>query len=187
MIELAEGQWERSTIERALVSYGWARPADESGGVVVEWGGGPGSPHFFGRAPGDERVGWRIELGGGPTGPEDHSSYVRLPCALFWPAFGEEPADADPDDEDELDGQYGDDWARLPDAARADFHAEYRRIGALIRAELGEPLEVTEGELDEYTESWHLAGLRVTLCRTDDLNSYSHYDVITLGVGPARD
>lgn len=184
MVALTAVPWERTALERKFVEFGWAPAVRSDGKPRVEWAGGAGSPHFFGRDPSGDGRGSRLELGDAPEGPTHPSSYIQLPCALFWPAFGDEPSDMDPDDSDDLDGEYNADWTRFPDAARVDFHREFGRIGALLRAELGSPDASFGGEMDEYREVWHRGELQLELHRTDDLNSYSHYDVIQLRVTP---
>ncbi|MFI5942642.1 hypothetical protein ACIBCB_20630 [Streptomyces uncialis] len=210
---LTDGPWDRSTIENALVRQGWAAEAPD-GRPAVEWGGGAAAPHFFGTDPPSAGIGPRLELGAAPgTDDGQGASFVQLPCALFWPAFGEEPplphgraaqdddledpetdydededgeedGGTDLDEADDLDGEYGPAWHRAPDARRAHFRAEYARLSGLIRAELGAPLHSTSGEMDTHEETWERAGLSLTLHRGDDLNTYSHYDVITVRVGP---
>ncbi|MFE9422246.1 hypothetical protein ACFYNO_04685 [Kitasatospora sp. NPDC006697] len=202
VIGLADGRWDQGELERAFLAHGWAE-ADESGDVVVGWGGGACAPHFFGSGSGfgcgsgsgsgsgegegegdgdGEALGWRFELGDRPVDGGPEGSFVQLPCALFWPPFGAEPEDGD---EDDLDEDYSAAWARRPDAGRDEFRAEYERLGGLVRALLGEPVEVVEEELDCCQEVWERNGLQVVLQRSDDVNSYSYYDVINLRVGPA--
>lgn len=182
MVGLTEGPWDQVEIGRAFLEYGWAQ-ADEDGAAVVEWSGGAGSPHFFGEAAG-ESIGWRFELGDPPTSGGPESSFVQLPCALFWPPFGAEPEDVE-GEEDDLDEEFSADWVRSPDARRAGFHADYDRLGALLRDELGEPEKIIEGSMDDRQEVWHRNGLQIVLHRSDDINTYSHYDVINLRIGPA--
>ncbi|MEU6971390.1 hypothetical protein AB0A71_27340 [Kitasatospora aureofaciens] len=182
LVGLAEGAWDQAEVERAFLEYGWAE-ADEAGAAVVEWGAGPCAPHFFGEAAGD-MVGWRFELGDPPVDGGPESSFVQLPCALFWPPFGAEPDDVD-GEEGDLDEEFSADWVRFPDAPRAEFHAEYDRLGALLRAELGEPSKVIPADMDDRQEVWHRNGLQIVLHRSDDINTYSHYDVINLRIGPA--
>lgn len=178
MVDLASGPWERARIEKAFVSYGWASPGPD-GGAQVEWGGGPCAPQSLdGADPG--LAGWYLELGEPPDGGDSSESFIRLPCALFWPAFGAE--DDGGSDEDDIDEDYPPAWRRHPDARRADFHAEYDRLGALLRDRLGEPDHVLVGEMDEYREIWRCGEAAVVLHRTDDISSYSQYDVIMLCV-----
>lgn len=47
-----------------------------------------------------------------------------------------------------------------------------------MRAELGEPDKRTEGV--EPAESWLRDGFEIRLEMTDDVNSYSHYDLIAV-------
>ncbi|MCM2392083.1 hypothetical protein [Streptomyces albipurpureus] len=184
MVALTAVPWEREPLERKFIEYAWAPVAPTGGKPQVGWGGGAGSPHYFGQDSTDAGCGRRLELGDAPGGPAHTSGFIQLPCALFWPAFGDEPADLDPDDSDDLDGEYNADWIRFPTASRVDFRGEYGRIGALLRAELGAPDASFGGEMDEYREVWYRQGLQLELHRTDDLNSYSHYDVIQLRVTP---
>ncbi|MEW1548874.1 hypothetical protein [Streptomyces tsukubensis] len=194
---LTEHSWDRPGLEEAMVRYGWARPGPD-GRPGIEWGGGAAGPHNVDEPAGDEDggIGWRLELGD-PPGEGNGETFVRLPCALYWPAFGDEPdepdrpdelvgeeeADGEEDDlDDDLDDDYGPAWIRQLDATRADLHAEYDRLGRLIRTELGEPDESGSGELDERWERWNRKAGRVVLELTDDLNSYSHYDVVALCV-----
>lgn len=175
--------WTREEVEAALVRAGWA-----SGDEPVEWAGGAGSPHFFG----EEENGWRLELGDEPGAP---TSAIRLPCALFWPALDVPDADddaddyddeddfADEDEEDDLDDEYAEVWHRDRDADRDAFDLEFERLSDLLRARLGEPGKRTEGALP--VETWHHNGAEVTLEMTDDINSYSHYDVIAVLLRPA--
>ncbi|MEU5403298.1 hypothetical protein ABZ348_28860 [Streptomyces sp. NPDC005963] len=184
LVALRDLPWERPVLEAAFVAHGWATVGPGAAGPAVEWGGGGAAPHFFGGDSSEEGSGRRLELGDAPDGPAGGAGFVQLPCALFWPAFGEEPEEADPDDDDDLDEEYGSDWERFPEATRADFHREYDRIGALLRAELGEPDASFGGELDEHREVWYCTGVQLELHRTDDLNSYSHYDVILVRIAP---
>ncbi|MFE3017496.1 hypothetical protein [Streptomyces sp. NPDC059256] len=186
MVALSDLPWERAALEDAFVAHNWAVVEAGAAGPAVEWGGGGAAPHFFGEDSSDDGCGRRLELGGAPDGPAGGAGFVQLPCALFWPAFGEEPEDAEPDESDDLDADYGPDWERFPEATRADFHREYDRIGALLRAELGEPDESFDGEMDERREVWYCTGVQLELHRTDDLNSYSHYDVILVRIAPLR-
>ncbi|MFI6284595.1 hypothetical protein ACIBCM_07535 [Streptomyces sp. NPDC051018] len=182
LVALAGRGWDRSELEDVFLRHGWAR-LGAGGRPEIAWGGGAASPHDI-DGGGEGGIGWRLELGD-PPGKGAEDAYVRLSCALFWPAFGEEPQDAEhtEDEEDDLDGDYGPAWIRRPGATRADFHAEYDRLGALIRAELGEPDRTTSADMDEYGEIWNRDTGEVVLQRTDDINSYSHYDVIALRVG----
>jgi hypothetical protein len=181
LIALAERPWDRSQLEDVFLRHGWARPGTDER-PDIEWGGGGAAPHDI-EGDGDDGVGWRLELGDAP-GEGAGEAYVLLPCALYWPAFGEEPED---DDEDDLDGDYGPQWSRRPEATRADFHAEFDRLGALIREELGEPDETGSADLDEHWETWRRKAGEIALRRTDDINSYSHYDVIALRVDLTAD
>ena len=167
--------WTPAGVQAALVRAGWAVQGDP-----VEWSGGPGSPHFFG----DEDNGWRLELGEAPGQPD---ASVRLPCALFWPALDiDEDADdydeddfaAGEDDADDLDDEYAEAWERDQDAERDVFDDEFARLSDLLRAELGDPDKRTEGLAPE--ETWHRDGFEIRLEMTDDVNSYSHYDVIAI-------
>lgn len=168
--------WTRAGVEAALVAAGWATE-----GEPVEWEAGASAPFFFG----DGDNGWRLELGAVPGSP---GASVRLPCALFWPALDiDEDADgyddefafaADDDDEDDLDDEYGAVWERDHDAERDVFDDEFARLSGLLRAELGEPDKRTEGL--EPEEIWHRDGFEVRLEMTDDVNSYSHYDLIAI-------
>jgi hypothetical protein len=168
------GVWTRAGVEAAFARAGWS-------GESVEWAGGAGSPHFFG----EEDNGWRLELGDEPGSP---TAAVRLPCALFWPALDVDDEDpdlydeADLDEEDDLDDEYADVWTRDPDADRDAFDQEFERLSDLLRAELGEPVKRTEGVLPQ--ETWQRDGFEVALEMTDDINSYSHYDVIAVIVRP---
>lgn len=172
--------WTRADVEAAFTGAGWA---DED--RPVEWSGGAAAPHLVG-----EPGGWRLELGAAPGSP---GAAVRLPCALFWPALGaddlesdlDQDFDPDPDDEpaDDLDDEYTDVWERDEEADRDDFDREFVRVGALLRAELGEPDEAVGGI--EPTELWRRDGLEIALEMTDDVHSYSHYDLIAVTVRPA--
>lgn len=168
--------WTQGGVEAALVKAGWATEGDR-----FEWEAAAASPHFFG----DEDNGWRLELGDAPGSP---GAGVRLPCALFWPARDldedddaydddDEFATAE-DDEDDLDDEYATVWARDPDAERDVFDDEFARLSDLLRAELGEPAKRTEGL--EPVETWHHDGFEIRLEMTDDINSYSHYDLIAI-------
>lgn len=163
--------WTRSGVEAALVRAGWAA-ADEP----VEWENGAGAPHFFG----GEVNGWRLELGNPPGSPD---AAVRLPCALFWPGLDEDldddlDDDDDEDEEDDLDDEYATVWERTPDADRDQFDQEFDRLSELLTAELGEPGKRVEGAFP--VETWQHNGFEVVLEMTDDINSYSHYDVIAI-------
>ena len=167
--------WTREGVEAALVKAGWASRSDR-----FEWEAAASSPHFFG----DEDNGWRLELGDVPGEPE---AAVRLPCALFWPALDPDEDDdaydddefaADEDDEDDLDDEYAAVWERDPNAERDVFDDEFARLSNLLRAELGEPDKRTEGL--EPAETWHRDGFEIRLEMTDDINSYSHYDLIAI-------
>ncbi|MFF3554919.1 hypothetical protein ACWD4V_20630 [Streptomyces tsukubensis] len=187
---LTEHSWDRPGLEETMLRYGWARPGPD-GRPAIEWGGGAAGPHNIDDPAADEDggIGWRLELGD-PPGEGSGGTFVRLPCALYWPAFGDEPDEADEADgegeadgeEDDLDDDYGRAWIRQPDATRAELHAEYDRLGRLIRTELGEPDESGSGDLDERWEQWNRKAGRVVLELTDDINSYSHYDVVALRV-----
>jgi len=170
--------WTRAGVETALLRAGWAAAGD-----TVEWSGGAGSPHFFG----DEENGWRLELGDPPGEP---GGSLRLPCALFWPALDIDEDDdldddlaADEEDIDDLDDEYAESWERDPDADRDAFEDEFARLSDLLRAELGEPDKRTEGL--EPEETWHRDGFEIRLEMTDDINSYSHYDLIAIQVRAA--
>jgi hypothetical protein len=168
--------WTRAGVETALVGAGWA-----TGGAPPEWSAGASSPHYFG----GEDNGWRLELGDPPGEP---GASIRMPCALFWPALDiDEDADyddddgdfaADEDEEDDLDDEYAALWERDPAAERDVFDDEFARLSDLLRAELGEPDKRTEGL--EPSEIWHRDGLEIRLEMTDDINSYSHYDLIAV-------
>jgi hypothetical protein len=174
------GDWTRAGVETALVRAGWAASGDS-----VEWAGGPGSPHFFG----GEENGWRLELGEAPGEP---GASLRLPCALFWPALDlDEDADdydeddfaAGEEDADDLDDEYAEAWERDQDAERDVFDDEFARLSDLLRVELGDPDKRTEGL--EPEETWHRDGFEIRLEMTDDVNSYSHYDLIAIQVRAA--
>jgi hypothetical protein len=168
--------WTREGVAAALVAAGWATE-----GAKLEWEAGASAPHFFGT----EENGWRLELGDAPGEP---GAAVRLPCALFWPALDvdeddeafddEDDVPADEDDEDDLDDEYAAVWARDPDAERDAFDDEFARLSNLLRAELGEPDKHTEGL--EPEEIWHRDGFEIRLEMTDDINSYSNYDLIAV-------
>lgn len=167
--------WTRDGVEEALVRVGWAME-----GEPVEWTGGASSPHFFG----GEDNGWRLELGDPPGDP---GASIRLPCALFWPALDidEDADDYDEDDfasgaedTDDLDDEYAEVWERDPEADRDAFDDEFTRLSDLLRAELGDPDKHTEGL--EPEETWHRDGFEVKLEMTDDINSYSQYDLIAI-------
>ncbi|HEX6360569.1 hypothetical protein [Actinophytocola sp.] len=168
--------WTPAGVEAALLQAGWA-----VAGTPVEWSGGAGSPHFFG----DEENGWRLELGDPPGEP---GGSLRLPCALSWPALDiDEDADdfdddfeSDVEDVDDLDDEYAESWERDPDADRDAFEDEFARLSNLLRAELGEPDKRTEGL--EPEETWHRDGFEIRLEMTDDINSYSHYDLIAIQI-----
>ncbi|MFJ8232838.1 hypothetical protein ACIQ9E_23295 [Streptomyces sp. NPDC094448] len=186
---LTEHPWDRPGLEETMLRYGWARPGQD-GRPAVGWGGGAAEPHRADDSAAEEDggIGWRLELGDAP-GEGAVETFVRLPCALYWPAFGDEPDEAEggadddeDDDEDDLDDDYGPAWIRQPGATRADLHAEYERLGRLIRTELGAPDESGSGELDERREEWNRRAGRIVLELTDDINSYSHYDVVALRI-----
>jgi hypothetical protein len=167
--------WTREGVHAALVETGWATE-----GEPMEWEAGASAPHFFGA----EDNGWRLELGDPPGEP---GAAVRLPCALFWPAldieedpdgYDDEDFAADEDDEDDLDDEYAAVWERDSDAERDVFDDEFARLSDLLRAELGEPDKRTEGL--EPEECWHRDGFEIRLEMTDDINSYSHYDLIAI-------
>jgi hypothetical protein len=173
--------WTRTDVETALVRAGWAIE-----GEPVDWEGGAGTPHYFG----DEDNGWRLELNDAPGSP---GASLRLPCALFWPAldidedaedYDEEDAFAGAaDDEDDLDDEYAEVWERDPEADRDLFDDEFARLSDLLRAELGEPDKRTEGL--KPTESWHRDGFEIRLEMTDDINSYSQYDLVAISLRAA--
>lgn len=168
--------WTREGVEAALVRAGWANE-----GEPPEWSAAASAPHYFG----DEDNGWRLELGDPPGEP---GASIRLPCALFWPAldidedadddYDEDDFTADEDEEDDLDDEYAAVWDRDPAAERDAFDDEFARLSDLLRAELGEPDKHTEGL--EPSESWHRDGFEIRLEMTDDINSYSHYDLIAV-------
>ncbi len=170
------GDWTRAGVESALVAAGWANEGER-----LEWAAGASAPHFFG----EEDNGWRLELGDAPG--EDGAS-VRLPCALYWPALDidEDADDYDDDDdftgadgeEDDLDDEYASVWARDADADRDAFDDEFARLSDLLRTQLGEPDKRTEGL--EPIETWFSEGFEIRLEMTDDVNSYSHYDLIAI-------
>lgn len=167
------GDWTPSGVESALVVAGWAREGER-----VEWSAGASAPHFFG----DEDNGWRLEFG---DEPGREGAWLRLPCALFWPALDIDE-DADPDEDivttnaeaDDLDDEYAEVWSRDPDADRDTFDDEFARLSDLLRAELGDPDKRTEGL--EPTEIWLHDGVEIRLEMTDDINSHSHYDMIAI-------
>jgi hypothetical protein len=170
-------EWTRESVETALVAAGWA--AD---GQSLEWEAGASAPHFFG----EEDNGWRLELGDPPGEP---GSAIRLPCALFWPAldidedpdgYVEEDDFSADDEEDDLDDEYAAVWERDRDAERDVFDDEFARLSDLLRAELGEPDKRTEGL--EPEEIWQRDGFEIRLEMTDDINSYSQYDLIAIQV-----
>jgi alkaline phosphatase D len=170
--------WTREGVESALVGAGWATDGDP-----LEWSAGASSPHFFG----EDENGWRLELGDAPGEP---GASVRLPCALFWPALDVEEDDYDDDDfasdeveVDDIDDEYTAVWERDPGAERDVFDDEFARLSELLRAELGEPDKRTEGL--EPEETWHRDGFEIRLEMTDDINSYSHYDLIAIQVRSA--
>jgi hypothetical protein len=107
---------------------------------------------------------------------------------LFWPALDIEEDDdedydedfAEIDETDDQDDEYALIWDRDPEADRDAFDDEFARLSDLLRAELGEPDKRTEGL--EPTETWHRDGFEVRLEMMDDINSYSHYDVIAVQV-----
>ncbi|MGY0232082.1 hypothetical protein [Longispora urticae] len=178
VLALTAEPWGRGPVEAAFRAHGWA-PAD----TALDWDGGSGVPHFFapgsdGPDPDDDGTGWRFELSADGDRP-----VVRLPCALFWPAFGDEP---DPDDEDDLDEEYSAVWARRPRATAADFRAEYDRLAALVGAELGAPETTDADDMGGRRTVWARGPLAVVLELTDDINSSSHYDVVAVTVGPAE-
>jgi hypothetical protein len=174
--------WTRGGVEKALVRAGWATEGD-----APEWSAGASAPHYFG----GEENGWRLELGDPPGEP---GASIRLPCALCWPALdidedGDEDADGDDfaddgdfvggvDEVDDLDDEYAAVWERDPSADRDVFDDEFARLSDLLRAELGEPDKRTEGL--EPSEIWHREGFEIRLEMTDDINSYSHYDLIAV-------
>jgi hypothetical protein len=167
--------WTRTGVEATLADAGWATE-----GKPLEWAAGASAPHFFG----DEDNGWRLELGDPP--PEEGAT-LRLPCALFWPALDIEEDDEDYGDEDDfpgavevddLDDEYAAVWDRDPEADRDAFEEEFARISDLLRTELGDPDKRTEGL--EPIETWHHNGFEIRLETTDDVNSYSHYDLIAI-------
>jgi hypothetical protein len=178
MIALADGPWRQDRLESLLVRYGWAQP-DPDGGARVTWQ--PGEPHWLGEGRG-QPIGKYLLLGD-PPGNGGADEFVSLQCALFWPpldgvlddGFTDEDAD-----EDDLDGDYGPDWIRRPDAVAADFLAEYARLRELVRQRLGEPARVIADEPGTRLEVWRLDGTSIVLRRGDDVTSYSHYDEIAV-------
>jgi hypothetical protein len=167
--------WTREGVESALVKAGWATE-----GEPLEWEAGASAPHCFG----DGDNGWRLELNDPPGEP---GASIRLPCALFWPPLdiGEDGEVYDDEDDftaadevDDLDDEYAAVWERDPEAERDAFDDEFARISNLLRAELGEPDKHDEGL--EPTETWHRDGFEIRLEMTDDINSYSHYDLIAI-------
>lgn len=152
------------------MEWGLARSGED-----VEWEGGAGAPQFAVGADG-EPLGWWVELGAAPPDPD---MWVHLPCALYWPAFGAEEPD-DPDDEDEYEEDLPPLWARRPAAGRAEFHAERDRLVALITARLGAPEPVVAGAYDSYRAVWRRGDRALLLETTDDIHTYSHYDVLCI-------
>jgi hypothetical protein len=82
------------------------------------------------------------------------------------------------DDEDEYDEDMPPLWARRPDARRAEFHAERDRLPALITARLSAPEIVVTGTYDSYRAVWRRGDRALLLETTDDIHTYSHYDVL---------
>jgi hypothetical protein len=199
MIALADSGWDQATIEAHFVEWGWVRDPSNAA-PMIEWGGGVGSPHFL-TDPDDGGIGFMLYLG---PPPPDRLMSIVLPCALSWPTFGDEDEDdPDPDedddledddledddvgdDEDDLDLDYGSDWIRFPDAGRAQFLAERDRIEQLIQLRLGEPDEASDLPDGISSRMWRRGAMAIELLVDDDLNSYSHYDLLAIAVGPAE-
>ncbi len=170
MVALTRVPWERAMVEAMFVEWGLARPGER-----VEWEGGPGAPQFAVDADGD-LSGWSVELGAAPPDPD---MWVHLPCALYWPAFGaDEPHD--PDDTDEFDEELPPLWTRKPAAGRAEFHAERDRLAALVTSRLGGPEVVVTGAYDSYRAVWRCDDRALLVETSDDISSYSHYDVLCI-------
>ncbi|RAY16499.1 hypothetical protein DPM19_06445 [Actinomadura craniellae] len=189
MAVLADGPWTREVVESALRAHGWAGPDP------VVWD--PGEPHHLpGEAgeAGDEEegpTGWKLELGEPPPAdpgeaPEPHS-FVALPFALLWPPPGLLDDDwDDEEEEDDLDEDYSAAWARRPEAGPEEFHAEFDRVGTLVRELLGPPTRTFGVPGDEVRrEIWDRGPMALVLAMDDDVPTYSHYDRIALTVRPS--
>lgn len=167
IIALADGPWTRQDAEARFADWGW------HAGAAPEWGAGAAEPYER-EDPDGEVIGWRLELG---PAPPDPAAAVVLLCALCWPAFGEDPEDGDTDD---IDGDYGADWQRVTAGCRAGFHRERDRLRDLVTARIGQPDEVVAGGDDTFRAVWRRGDRAVVLATSDDINSYSHYDVLVL-------
>jgi hypothetical protein len=170
MIALVDGPWERAPVEALLVAWGLALP-----GEPVEWEGGPCAPQLS-----HEPRGWRIELGAAPPEPD---LWVHLPCALYWPPFGELEPDGH-DGRHEFDEDLPPLWTWRPDPDRAALHAERDRLTALITARLGAPELVVTGPYDGYRAVWRRGDRALLLEISDDINSYSEFDVLGIRLRP---
>lgn len=163
------GDYSLATIASALRDHGWLD------GAEVPWGRDASAPHLP-----DGLQGRRMHLGH-PPGHVAGSS-IQLPLALAWPAFGETEPD---DDIDVLDGDYPGLWQRSEAPDRSEFQAVYDAAVALLAARLGPPdlvwIDADEPDAARLT-AWHRDSTSAYVELTDDINSYSHYDVVLMGV-----
>jgi hypothetical protein len=71
-------------------------------------------------------------------------------------------------------------WTRKPAAGRAEFHAERDRLAALVTSRLGAPEVVVTGAYDSYRAVWRCDDRALLVETSDDISSYSHYDVLCI-------
>lgn len=192
MVQLTS-RWNQHALERSLFEYGWVTDIDISS---LPWCQSQCEPYYFGidsDSGSSHSARWRLDFGcppgkagDGALEEDNHGTpYIQLLCALKWPAFGEDP---DPDDGDDFDDfvDTDDQWTTRSDVTRADWDAEFDRLGALVRGELGTPAHTDPP--DNYghrLERWELDDMAVVLVSGDDINSQSFYDAIFLRICPA--
>ncbi|WP_330250527.1 hypothetical protein OG874_30440 [Nocardia sp. NBC_00565] len=192
MVQLTS-RWQRDALERTLVEYGWVTDTEVS---LLPWCESQCAPFYFG-VDGDsgspDSARWRLDFGcppeshdhGAPEEDDHGTPFIQLLCALKWPAFGQDPDPEDPDEFDDFDDNDGR-WTTHSEITRADWDAEFDRLGALLRGQLGTPAHTETPDKSGYRlERWQLDDMAVVLVSGDDINSYSFYDAIFLRICPA--
>lgn len=187
MAELADGPWTEEAVASAFTRYGWV-PRDD--GMPAPWWG-PERADIFGAGDDGRLSGWIMAFEEAPPSEQDAGGGVVLPesrmslyCGFFWPPLGE----------DDLEAGAGQDWEDgtdeyeafilEPEGRRADFVAEYDRIGALVRDVLGEPTRTLRGTDGKIRAIWDRAVMALVLSINENFWDYSVNDVITLSVAP---
>ena len=199
LAELADGPWTTEAVAAAFLRFGWVEPTQDH----VEGYGACLLPEgwvqlWFGWADGEVAPGWNVFLAEYPPDeaelpqePDEHSE-LRLGIAYFWPPQGEDDDRplaerlAGPEEWQEFGATQDAEWIADPAARRADFHAEYERVGSLIRARCGEPTLVVESaEHDGRREIWSRGTMALVLVRGSDEMAYDAWDMISLLVTPS--